>query len=411
MQRIVITGIGILASNAIGKEAFWQALKQGKSGVKPVVLFDTSSMRCKLAGEISDFSAEKILGPRGLRNMDRSTKLVLCAAQLALDDAGIKSPVSEEETHQFGVSLGSTMGSVWSISEFDKQGLREGPRSVNPAVFSNTVINSPASQVSIRFNIKGFNTTISTGFSASLDAIGYAMDLMNLYEYDTVLVGGVEELCIQTYLGFYKIGHLAGSREGKQEINCPFDRRRNGIILGEGAGMLIMEKLEHAQKRNAHIYAEILGYGTSFDPKSRNIYNPGADGAQRAIELTLKDAGVKSDDIDYISASANSTLDCDCMETRAVSRVFNSRAKEIPISSIKSMTGDTFSAAGIFNTIAATGAITKNFIPPTINYQVKDRRCDLDYVPNVAREAKVGTVLVNSFTPTGVNSGLVVGRI
>jgi len=410
-KRIVITGIGILSSNGIGKEDFWQALKEGRSGVKEVSLFDTSNLKTKLAGEIGDFKPEKILGEKGLRNLDRSTKLILCAAQLALDDAGIKYPISEEETNQFGVCLGSTMGSVASISEFDKQGLREGPRSVNPAFFPNTVINSPASQVSIRFNIKGFNTTISTGFSASVDAIGYALDLMNLYDYDVVLCGGVEEMCIQTYLGFYKIGHLAGSREGKEEINCPFDKRRNGIIFGEGAGIIIMEKIEHAKKRNATIYGEILGYGTSFDPKSRNIYNPKADGAERSIKLSLDDAKISPDEIDYISASGNSTLDCDVMETRAVSRVFNSRAKNIPISSIKSMVGDTFSAGGIFNTIASLGVINENFIPPTINYEVKDVRCNLDYVPNKVRQAEVSTILVNAFTPTGVNSSLVVGKI
>jgi 3-oxoacyl-[acyl-carrier-protein] synthase II len=244
-----------------------------------------------------------------------------------------------------------------------------------------------------------------------VDAIGYAMDLMNLYDYDIVLAGGVEELCLQTFLGFYKIGHLAGSREGKLEVNCPYDKRRNGIILGEGAGIIIMEKLEHAKGRNARIYGEILGYGTSFDPKSRNIYSPRAEGAERSMRLALDDAKIEPKSVDYISSSANSTLDCDVMETRGVNRVFNGRAKSTPISSIKSMIGDTFSAGGIMNVIASLGAINENFIPATINYEVKDTRCDLDYVPNVARQAKIKTVLVNSFTPTGVNSSLVIGKV
>ena len=408
-RRIVITGVGTLASNGIGKDEFWQALKEGRSGIKKVSLFDTSNLQAKLAGEIADFKPQDILGVKGLRNLDRSTKLVCSAAKLALDDAGIK--IDEDLSARTGVSLGSTLGSVWSISEFDKEGLRDGPRAVNPAAFPNTVINSPASQVSIKFNIKGFNTTISTGFSASLDAIGYAMDLMNLYEYDVVLAGGVEELCLQTFLGFHKIGHLAGSRPGKEEINCPFDKRRNGIALGEGAGIVIMEKIEHAQKRKAYIYAELLGYASAFDPLSKNRYNPNADGAQRAIELALKDAKLKPDGIDYISASANSTLDCDVMETRAVNRVFNSQAKDTPISSIKSMLGDTFSADGVMNVISSLGALNDNFLPPTINYQLKDKRCNLDYVPNEARKAKVDKVLINAFTPTGVNSSLVIGKV
>lgn len=409
-KRIVITGIGVLASNGIGKDAFWKAIKDGVSGIRPVTLFDTSSARSKTAGEISGFKAEKYLGDKGLRTFDRSTKLVLSASKLALDDAGLKYPVDEDLSLRTGVSLGSTLGSVWSISEFDKQGLTEGPRSVNPALFPNTVINAPASQISIKFNIKGFNATISTGFSASLDAIDYGVNQIELYDYDIVLAGGVEELCIQTFLGFYKIGHLAGSRKDKLEIDCPFDKRRNGIVLGEGACILVLEEYKHAKARGAKIYAEILGYGTSFDPASRNMYSPKANGATKSIELALEEASVVAGDIDYVSASANSTLDCDVMETRAVRRVFGSEAKKIPMSSIKSMTGDTFSAGGAMNVAASVGAIMGGFVPPTVNYEVKDDRCDLDYVPNKTRAADIDKVLVNSFTPTGVNSSLVIGK-
>ena len=410
-KRIVITGIGVLASNAIGKDSFWQALQDGKSGIKPVTLFDTSTTRAKTAGEISDFKAETFLGEKGLRTFDRSTKLVLSAAKLALDDAGFKYPLDEDLSQRTGVSLGSTLGSVWSISEFDKQGLREGPRSVNPALFPNTVINAPASQISIKFNIKGFNTTISTGFAASLDAIDYAANFIKMYDYDVVLSGGVEELCIQTFLGFHKIGHLAGSREGKSEVNCPFDKRRNGIALGEGASIIILENYEHAKNRGANIYGEILGYGSSFDPKSRNIYSPKAEGAVRSITFALEDAKVNKDEIDYISASANSTLDCDVMETRAVEKVFGDKAKDIPMSSIKSMIGDTFSSSGAMSLASVVGSFIKEYLPPTINYAEKDSRCDLDYVPNTARKTRVKKALINSFTPTGCNSSLVVGSV
>ena len=410
-KRIVITGIGVLASNGIGKDEFWKALRSGMSGVKPVTLFDTSTTRSKTAGEITDFRPEEFLGEKGLRNLDRATKLVLSASKLALDDAGLNSPLAEDVSLRTGVSLGSTLGSVWSISEFDKEGLRAGPRSVNPALFQNTVINAPASQISIRFNIKGFNTTISTGFASSLDAIDYAVNFIRLYDYDIVLAGGVEELCEQTFKGFHKIGHLAGSREGKPEVNCPFDKRRNGIVLGEGACILILEEFNHAAKRGANIYAEILGYGTSFDPASKNLYSPKAEGAAKAIRFALEDAKTEPDKIDYISATANSTLDCDVMETRAVNRVFGKRAKDVPISSIKSMIGDCFSASGAMNVAASVGAITGGFIPPTMNYEVRDKRCDLDYVPNTSRPAEVRMALVNSFTPTGVNSSLVIGAL
>ena len=408
-KRIVITGTGVLASTGIGKDAFWDGLKEGRSGMKPVSLFDTTSVRSKMAGEISNFDPKSILGPKGLRNLDRTTLLVLCASKFALEDAKLQHPIPEEETDYFGVSLGSTMGSVWSISEFDKESLREGPRAVNPALFPNTVINSPASHISIKFNIQGFNSTISTGFCSSLDAIYYALNMMNLYEYKVVLAGGVEELCEQTYKGFHKIGHLAGSRPGKEEVNCPFDKRRNGILMGEGACIVILEELEHAKKRNAKIYAEVLGYGTAFDPKSKNIYSPKAEGATEAMEFSLEDAGLKKDDIDYISASANSTLDCDVMETRAIKNVFGKRAPKIPISSIKSMVGESFSASGAMNLGASIGVLEKGFIPPTINYTKQDKRCDLDYVPNKAKEQKVDKIILNSFSPVGNNSCLIVG--
>lgn len=409
-RRVVITGIGVLASNGIGKDEFWKALKEGKSGVKPVSLFNTDNLRSKFAGEIKDFNPEAILGPKGLRNLDRSTKLVLSASKLALDDAGLKNPVPEADTDIFGVSLGSTMGSVWSISEFDKEGLRDGPRSVNPALFSNTVINSPASQISIRFNIQGFNCTVSTGFCSSLDAIYYAMNMINLYGYKVVLTGGVEELCEQTYKGFHKIGHLAGSRPGKLELNCPFDKRRNGILFGEGASIIILEELEHAKIRKAHVYAEVLGYGTSFDPDSKNIYSPKALGAAKAIKACLDDARLTPVDVDYVSATADSTLDCDAMETVAIKNVFGDKAKDVPVSSIKSMVGETFSASGAMNLASSIGAFEYNFIPPTINYEKPDRRCDLDYVPNISRQAKVDRILVDSFSPTGSNSCLAIGR-
>jgi len=409
-KRIVITGVGVLAPNGIGKDEFWNAIKSGIPGIKPVSLFDTSNLRTKLAGEISNFDPKAILGPKGLRNMDRTTLLVLCASKLALSDSGVIHPLPEHATDICGVSIGSTMGSVWSIIDFDTEALRDGPGAVNPAHFSNTVINSPASHISIRFNIQGFNSTVSTGFCSSIDAIFYAYNMIQLHGYKMVLTGGVEELCEETYKGFYKIGHLAGSRPRKKEINCPFDKRRNGIMEGEGAAIFIMEELEHALNRKAKIYAEILGCGTSFDPKSNYIYAPKAEGATEAIELCLEDAGLSEDKIDYVSASANSTLDCDVMETRAIKKAFKKRARTIPVSSIKSMIGDSFSASGAMNLAASIGAMEGGFIPPTINYEKPDKRCDLDYVPNTARKKKLRNILVNSFSPTGSNSVLAIGR-
>jgi 3-oxoacyl-[acyl-carrier-protein] synthase II len=409
-SRIVITGVGVICSNGVGKDTFYEAILNGISGIKSISLFDTSSYKAKLAGEIRDFSAQEFLGAKGLRTLDRSTKLVASATKLALEDTHLE--ITEQNTHDIGVVVGSTLGSINSISEFDKEAIKEGPRYVNPAFFSNTVINSPASQVSIKFNIKGFNTTISTGFSASLDAINYAVDFLKLGRVKIVLVGGVEELCVQTFLGFYKKKFLAGLDDSLLEISCPFDKRRNGIILGEGSCILVLEDLESALRRKARIYAEILGFGMGFDAYRIDKYNPQGTGLRRAMRMALleAEANFKDADIDYICSAANSTQEADLIETEAIKDVFGQKTEEINISSIKSMLGECYSASGVLQVAAACGAIDRQMIPPTINYQEKDTRCDLNYVVNKPKICKVDNVLINAFGPSGSNSSLVISR-
>ncbi|MDD5595399.1 MAG: beta-ketoacyl-[acyl-carrier-protein] synthase family protein [Candidatus Omnitrophica bacterium] len=407
-RQVVITGIGVIASNGIGREAFINSLIHGASGIKPVSLFDTSLFKAKLAGEVRDFKAEDFLGVKGLRTLDRSTKLASASTKLALDDANLQ--IREDNATEIGMALGSTLGSISSIIDFDKEALVEGPRYVNPALFPNTVINSPASQVSIRFNIKGFNATVSTAFSASLDAIGYALDFLRTGRVNFVLSGGVEELCLQTFLGFYKSGCLAGTDGVHPEICSPFDQRRNGVILGEGSGIFLLEDLQSAKERKAKIYAEVKGFGTGFTAHSINKYDSSAKGLCRAMQLALDQSRLNPEDIDYICAAANSTQDADLIETKAVKKVFGSHAPEIPLSAPKSMLGECFSASGSFGLAAALGAIEKQNIPPTINYQQKDPLCDLDYVVNQPRSKKIENVLINAFGPSGCNSSLVVSE-
>ncbi len=404
-ERIVITGIGAIGSNGVGKDAFIEAIFKGVSGIKPITLFDTSSFKVKTAGEIKDFTPGDFLGNKGLRTLDRSTKLIASAAKLALDDAALA--ITEENTQDIGFVAGNTLGSVNSICEFDKDTLVEGPQYVNPALFPNTVINSPASQASIRFNIKGFNTTISTGFSASLDAVKYAVDFLRLGRAKVVLAAGVEELCVQVFLGFLKTGFLAGLSKGKPEISCPFDKRRNGIILGEGTGVLVLEGLEHALARKAKIYAEITGFGQGFDSYRINKYNPSGYGIKKAIGAALEDANLGENDIDYISSAANSTQAADRIESSAIKDIFG---HQVAVSSIKSMIGECFSATGILQLISAIGAIDKQMIHPTINYQEKDFDCDLNYVINKAIKQKIDNVLINAFGPSGCNASLIISR-
>jgi len=408
MERtVVITGIGVLSPIAIGKDNFWDALIQGNTGFKPITLFDTSSFAVHIGGEITDFDPVTFLGKKGLRELDRSTRLVCSAAKLAIDDARLE--ITNENTNSIGVSIGTTFGSLHSISQFDRVGLTEGPRYVNPSHFPNTVLNSPASRVSIRFNVKGFNTTISTGFCSSIDAISYATDFIKLNRVNAALAGGVEELCEEIFLVFSKLGYLSGTN-GSEPVCCPFDARRNGTILSEGSAVFILEDSAHALRRGAEILAVIKGYGNAFDPSEEGVSDQPEGGLEKAITLALRDASLPAGGIDYICSGANSAKSLDRMETQAIKKVFGDRAYNIPVSSIKSMVGESFSASGGLSLAAATGALRRGFIPSTVNYNEKDPECDLDYVPNHARQKTIRNVLVTSSDPFGNNSAMVLGR-
>ncbi len=406
-KKVVVTGIGVLSPIGIGRDKYSEGLFQGKTGFRTVSVFDTSGFRVHIAGEIADFDPVALLGKKGLRSLDRSTLLLSSAAKLALD--GSRLEVTDQNAHLIGVSVGSTFGSLHSISQFDREGLIEGPRYVNPSLFPNTVINSPASQISIRFKIKGFNTTISTGFCASLDSVSYAADFIKFGRAEAVLAGGVEELCEETFLGFHNVGFLSGT-DGSEPISCPFDARRNGIILSEGAAFLVLEDEDHALSRGASVTAEVMGYGNSFDPWGDREFKHSGKGLKNAITLALKDASLNPEDIDYISSGANSTKGLDRMETEVIKEVFGDHAFQIPVSSIKSMVGESFSASGVLSLSAAICAIEKGIIPPTINYLEKDPVCDLDYVPNRSRQKEVRAALVISADPYGNNTAIVLGK-
>jgi len=410
-RRIVITGIGVVAPNGTGKDRFWDALAHGESGIRPITLFETASYASKRAGEITDFDPARYLGRKGLRTLDRSTLLLAVATTLAMRDAQME--IDNINTYDTGIVTGTSMGSVKSISDFDKSSLIEGPSSVNPALFPNTVINAPSSQVSILFDIRGLNATISSGFCSALDAAIYAYDAILLNKVNTIFAGSVEELCHQTFLGFYKAGCLSmgDDKDTAAEESMPFDRRRNGLVLAEGAGTLILEDLAHARERNAHIYGEILGFGRAFDPDAPVAgYNPNAEGAVRAMNKALESAHLKPGEIDLICASANSSPAGDEVETIAIKKAFGNHARAIPISAIKAMTGEGYSTSGSLQIMAALLSLNRGIIPPTINYQVKDPRCDLDYVPNESRTSKINKVMVNSFSPHGNNVSLIIGR-
>ncbi|MBU0503602.1 MAG: beta-ketoacyl-[acyl-carrier-protein] synthase family protein [Candidatus Omnitrophota bacterium] len=402
-NKAVITGIGVISPNGIGKDEFWKALKNGTSGIKPISVFDSSLFKAHLAAEVINFDPAAYLGDKGLRNLDRGTKFLCSAAKLAIDDASLQ--ITEDNTNDIGVVTATTLSVIWNISAFSKEAEDEGPQFVNPAMFPGTTINAPSSQVSIKFNIKGFNTTISTGFTAGLDSLRYALDFIKLGRAKAILVAGVESLFFQTFVGFHKLEFLAGIKG--EEVSAPFDLRRNGIIIGEGSAVLVLENEDHALKRNAKIYAEVGAVENFFDPFRSGRYNPKAEGLRRSISHSLKESKTKENDIDYICSSANSVQVQDMLETKAIKDVFENRARDIPTSSIKSMIGEAISASGILQVAASIGAMENNFIPPTINYQKPDPACDLDYCPNKSRDKKINKTLITNFGPGGNNAACV----
>lgn len=404
-KRVVITGIGVLAPNGIGKEAFWKSIREGTSGIKPITIFNPGFFKSKQAGEISDFNPEEILGPKGLQNIDRATKLVCSAAKLAIEDAELQ--ITERNTDSIGVVTGTTLA-IWNIAEFSREIVQDGPQFATAGIFAGTTINSASSQISIRHKIKGFNTTISTGYTASIDALKYAVNFIKLNRAKAILVAGVEGLTFAGFSGFYKIGFLAGIKG--EEISCPFDKRRNGIILSEASVVLVVEDEEYAKARGAKIYAEVASVENAFDAFRAAKYDPQARGLIKTMIRAIKKSGMHEEEIDYVSSAANSVPQQDKLETMAIKDVFNIYAKKIPISAIKSMVGESISAGGLLQVAAAIDSILKGYIPPTINYKEEDPDCDLDYVPNQARNREVNNVMVNNFGPGGNNATVIVKK-
>ncbi len=408
-KRIAITGLGVLAGNGKGREEFWQSLKDGRPGYRPITLFETDEFNVNIAGEIPEFDAKEYMGKKGLRTLDRSTRILVSASKLAMAESGYG--ITEENTEMTGVSVGTTLGSLKSIAEFDEITLREGPRYVNPSHFPNTVINSPASQVSIWNDIKGFCNTLASGFTTSIDAMQYAADFIEWDRAEMVLAGGVEELCLQTFYGFHALQFISGSINGDEFINCPFDRRRNGVTFGEGAMLMVMEDFQNARDRGADIMAEVGGFGYEFDPYRLHKYNPKGTGMKNAMRKALDAAGLTIADIDCIFANANSAQNADRIEAAAIKEVFGAQAKNVPVTATKSMTGECYSVSGALAVAAALGAVREGFIPPTINYQEPDPDCDLNIIADTVSDADLKNVLINNFSPSGANACMVLRAV
>jgi beta-ketoacyl-acyl-carrier-protein synthase II len=408
-KRVVITGIGVVAPNGVGIENFWDSLVHGRSGVRKITYFDASSYPSQVAGEVKDFNPLDHMSPKSARRMDRFAQFAVACTRMALDDAKIN--ISNNSSDQIGISLASALGGMPAAEEQHSIFLEKGLKRVDPLLATKLFLGAATSQVSIEFGIKGHSNTIAGACSAGTDSIGYASYAIEHNLADIMIAGGAEApLAPLTFGAFCQIGALSTKNGDPTRASRPFDRERDGFVMSEGAGVLILESLENALKRGIAIYAEVLSYGTTND--AYNMVQPLPDGEQgrRAVQLALQNADIKPNDVDYINAHGSSTPLNDKIETKIIKEIFGEYAYKIPISSIKSMIGHSLGAAGAIEAIASVLAIKHHYIPPTINYENQDPECDLDYVPNRGRSAYVNVVLTNSYGFGGKNSAIILRK-
>jgi len=408
-KRVVITGLGVIAPNGIGIDAFWNSLLSGQSGIGRITHFDASSYPSQIAGEVKDFDPLNFMSPKSARRMDRFAQFSVAATSMALEDANIE--ITDKNSDRIGISLGSALGGIPCAEAQHSVFLEKGINRVDPLIAIKIFSGASTSHVSIEFGIKGHSNTIGGACAAGTDSVGYAYYAIKNNLADIMIAGGAEAPIVPLTFGAFCLIDALSKRNGNPtRASRPFDKERDGFVMSEGAGVLILEDLESALKRKANIYAEILSYGTTNDAYHMVQPNPTGEQAEKAIELALKFADINPDEIDYINAHGTSTPLNDKVETQVIKEVFGEYAYRIPISSTKSMIGHTLGAAGAIELIASVLSIKNQFIPPTINYEFPDPECDLDYVPNIGRNTTVKTVLKNSYGFGGKNSAIVIRK-
>jgi 3-oxoacyl-[acyl-carrier-protein] synthase II len=408
-KRIVVTGIGIVSPIGVGKEEFAQALEQGKSGANHITSFDVTNFSTKIAANVKDFVVENYLDRKKARRMARFTQLGTVAAQMAVKDSGLK--LEEEDRSRIGVVTGTGMGGLDVIEEEHRSLMEKGPRRVSPFLIPMIITNILPGEIAIQCGCTGPNYAVSSACSSSNHAIGDAMRIIEYGDADIMITGGSEAAITPLGLaGFCSIKALSQRNDAPLTASRPFDKNRDGFLMGEGGGIVVIESLEHAQKRGAHIYAELIGYGASDDAYHITAPHPEAGAAAQAMRAAMANAGITSNDVDYINAHGTSTEYNDKTETLAIKKVFGERAYKVPVSSTKSMTGHLLGAAGACELIATILSMQNGFIHPTINYETPDPECDLDYVPNVARRQQINCALSNSLGFGGHNAVLIVKR-
>jgi 3-oxoacyl-[acyl-carrier-protein] synthase II len=409
-RRVVITGMGTVNSLASDLKGFWEGLRAGKSGVSHIEQFDTSKHKVKIGGEVKNFQPEAILDAKTSRRLDRFAQFALVAGHHAVKDAGID--FSKEDPYRCGVIYGSGIGGFWEFEEQHTRFIEGGPGRVSPFTVPKMIVNAAAGNLSIEFGLSGPNTAIATACASGAHAIGDALRTIQYDHADVMLTGGSEAgMTPMGLAGFIQARALSPGLREPGKNSRPFDKDRDGFVLGEGAGVIILEELEHAKKRGAKIYAEVLGVGNTADAHHITAPHPCGLGAAKAMEVALRDAKLNPEDIQYVNAHGTGTPLGDEAETRAIKEVFRGHAHKLAISSTKSMIGHLLGASGAVEIIATVLSMMQGVVHPTINYETPDPACDLDYVPNQARELRVRRALSNSFGFGGHNCTLVVGAM
>jgi 3-oxoacyl-[acyl-carrier-protein] synthase II len=409
-RRVVVTGIGMISPLGIGNEPTWQGLIEGRSGVDRISKFDASAYSCQIAGEVRGFNPEQWMEKKEVKKSDTFIHYAIAASDMAVQDANLEIASCDRE--RFGVIVGSGIGGLPLIEEMHTKLLERGPSRVSPFFIPGLIVNLAAGQISIRHGCQGPNSAPATACATGAHAIGDAFKVIQRDDADIMFAGGSEAVITPLALaGFAAMRALSTRNDEPQRASRPWDLNRDGFVMGEGAGILILEEIEHAKRRGATIYCEVTGYGMSSD--AHHITSPAEDGSGmiRVMRSALRDAGLHPEDIDYINAHGTSTGVGDKTETVAIKGVFAEYAYKVAVSSTKSMTGHLLGAAGGLEAAVAAMTIRTNIIPPTINYETPDPECDLDYVPNTAREQKVTHVMSNSFGFGGTNATLIFSRM
>jgi 3-oxoacyl-[acyl-carrier-protein] synthase II len=393
----------------IGTEANWSALLAGRSGVGPITRFDAARYPSRVAGEVKDFNPEDYVAKKDVKKMDRFIHFALAASQLAVEDSGLVISASNGE--RVGVYIGSGIGGLPSIEKQHASLLETGPDRISPFFIVGLIVNLASGQVSIRFGAKGPNLAASTACATGSHSIGDSFEIIKRGDADAMICGGAEAVITPLAVGgFCAMRALSTRNDAPQKASRPFDAGRDGFVMGEGSGIIILEELSAALKREARIYAEVAGYGLTGDAYHVSAPSADGDGPVRVMLAALRDAGVGPEVVDYINAHGTSTPAGDKVETLAIHRVFGERAKKIAVSSTKSMTGHLLGAAGGLETAITALAVARDAVPPTINYEVPDPECDLDYVPNQSRSLAVRYALNNSFGFGGTNASLLLKK-